>query len=268
MNNGRRNDAIVMTTAAAALHSAGELLSPGSEALVDITIFVSCYNEADFIVDTLDTIVAAFAQTELSYEIVVIDDVSKDNSVELVEGYIARHPELKIVLRRNGANRGLAQNYVDGAFLGKGRYYRLICGDNAEPIDTIVAVLREVGKADMVLPYYVSAAGKSLFRRALSNAYSRLVNLISGHSIHYYNGLAIHSRYNIMRWHPTTRGFGFQAEIICMLLAEGATYVEVPVRTVELKGGKSRALTMRNWLSVSHTLVTIVMRRLSNWVYR
>ncbi len=268
MMNVRRNDAIVMTQAAAALHSSSELLAPGSEALIDITIFVSCYNEAEFIVDTLDSIVAAFAQTELSFEIIVIDDVSRDNSPELVETYIARHPELRIVLRRNGLNRGLAQNYVDGAFLGKGRYYRLICGDNAEPVDTIVAVLKEVGKADMLLPYYVTAEGKSLFRRLLSGAYSRLVNLISGNSIHYYNGLAIHSRYNIMRWHPTTRGFGFQAEIVCMLLAEGASYREVAVRTVELKGGKSRALTVKNWLSVTHTLVTIVMRRLSNWVYR
>lgn len=267
MMNDRR-DAIVMTQSAAALHSASELLSPGSDALVDITIFVSCYNEADFIVDTLDTIVAAFEQTNHSFEIVVIDDVSTDNSPQLVEGYIARHPELKIVLRRNARNRGLAQNYVDGAFLGKGRYYRLICGDNAEPIDTITAVLDGIGRADMILPYYVTAEGKSWFRRTLSGAYSKLVNLISGNSIHYYNGLAIHSRYNIMRWHPTTRGFGFQAEIVCMLLAEGATYEEIPVRTVELKGGKSRALTFKNWLSVSHTLVTIVMRRLSNWVYR
>jgi glycosyltransferase involved in cell wall biosynthesis len=268
MMNGRRDDAIVMTQAAAALHSAGELLTPGREAMVDLSIFVSCYNESEFILDTLETIVAACGQTELNFEIIVIDDVSKDNSAALVEGYIAKHPELKIILRRNGRNRGLAQNYVDGAFLGKGRYYRLICGDNAEPIDTITAVLSQVGKADMLLPYYVTAEGKSWFRRTLSAAFSKLVNLLSGNNIHYYNGLAIHTRHNVMRWHTITRGFGFQAEIICMLLAEGATYQEVAVRTVELKGGKSRALTLRNWLSVAHTLINVVMRRLSNWVYR
>lgn len=261
-------DSIVMTDAARTIQSEAELLKPGTTGPVDITIFVSCYNESEFIVDTLDTIVAAFAQTSLSYEIIVIDDVSKDNSVALVETYIATHPHLNIVLRKNGRNRGLAQNYVDGAFLGKGRYYRLICGDNAEPIDTITTVLGEVGKADMLLPYYVTAEGKSWFRRTLSGTYSKIVNVLSGHRIHYYNGLAIHDRYNVMRWHPITRGFGFQAEIVCMLLAEGASYREIPVRTVELKGGKSRALTIKNWLSVTHTLVNIVARRLSNWVYR
>jgi glycosyltransferase involved in cell wall biosynthesis len=257
-----------MTPAAREQHVADDLLVPGTVAPVDITIFVSCYNESEYIVATLDTIVAAFREVSLSYEIIVIDDVSRDNSVALVEGYISTHPELRIALRRNGRNRGLAQNYVDSAFLGKGRYHRLICGDNAEPIDTIVAVLKEVGKADMLLPYYVTAEGKSWFRRTLSGTYSKIVNLLSGNHIHYYNGLAIHSRYNVMRWHPVTRGFGFQAEIVCMLLAEGASYVEIPVRTVELKGGKSRALTVKNWLSVTHTLFTISIRRLSNWVYR
>jgi glycosyltransferase involved in cell wall biosynthesis len=257
-----------MTGAARVAHSEAELLSPGKNAATDITVFVSCYNEEAFIVDTLDTIVAAFRIVPLSYEIVVIDDVSSDRSVQLVEDYILRHPDISIVLRKNGRNRGLAQNYVDGAFLGKGRYYRLICGDNAEPVDTITAVLRETGKADMILPYYVTAEGKSWMRRQLSSAFSRLVNLLSGNSIQYYNGLAIHARHKVMRWHPVTRGFGFQAEIICMLLAAGATYVEVPVRTVELKGGKSRALTFKNWLSVTHTLANILVRRVSNWVYR
>lgn len=261
-------DRIFMSEAARALHSEGELLAPGADAPIDITIFVSCYNEAEFIVDTLDTIIEAFDGSGLSFEIIVIDDVSRDNSAKLVEDYIAGHPQLRIVLRRNGLNRGLAQNYVEGAFLGKGRYYRLICGDNAEPVDTIKAVLAEIGKAEMLLPYYVTAEGKSWFRRTLSGAYSKIVNLLSGHRIHYYNGLAIHSRYNVMRWHPITRGFGFQAEIVCMLLAEGATYREIPVRTVELKGGKSRALTLKNWLSVTHTLINIVVRRLSNWIYR
>ena len=97
----------------------------------------------------------------------------------------------------------------------------------------MIAVFRQIGQADMVIPYYVSSEGKSLYRRLLSNTYSGLVNLISGFRLHYYNGLAVHLRYNVMRWHPNTRGFGFQADIICMLLDQGFSYKEVPVKTVE-----------------------------------
>jgi glycosyltransferase involved in cell wall biosynthesis len=248
---------ISMTAAAAQLHDRAEMLAPGRTAPIDLTIFVSCYNEEEYIVKTLDPV---------SFEIIIIDDCSSDRSSDLVDDYIRTHPDARIILRRNKVNRGLAQNYLDAAFLGKGKYYRLICGDDAEPKDTMITVFREIGQADMLIPYYVSAEGKSLYRRLLSNAYSGLVNLITGFRLHYYNGLAVHLRYNVMRWHPNTRGFGFQADIICMLLDQGFNYKEIPVRTVERKGGDSKALTFRNFLSVTHTLIDIIIRRIANRV--
>ena len=95
----------------------------------------------------------------------------------------------------------------------------------------------------MIIPYYVTSEGKSLYRRTLSGAYTWLVNMISGFRLRYYNGLAVHLRYNVMRWHPNTRGFGFQADIICMLLEQGFTYKEIPVKTVERRTGGSSALS-------------------------
>ena len=260
---------VVMTPRAAELHTQASVLSPGQVADLDLTIFISCYNEESYICETLDTVHTALAEVGgLGYEIIVIDDCSTDRSAELVEGYIRDHPQERILLRRNKTNRGLAQNYFDAAFMGKGKYYRLICGDNAEPEDTMVAVFREIGQADMLIPYYVTAEGKSLWRRTISGTYSKLINGISGFRLHYYNGLAVHLRYNVMRWHPTTRGFGFQADIICMLLDQGFNYKEVAVRTIERKQGDSKALTFKNMLSVSHTIFDIIVRRISNWVYR
>jgi glycosyltransferase involved in cell wall biosynthesis len=260
---------VAMTPAAARHHDAESVADPARQGALDLTIFVSCYNEQDFIIQTLDTVRAALAEVgTVSYEIVVIDDRSRDRSADLVEAYIGRNPEVPILLRRNRLNRGLAQNYFDAAFIGKGKYYRLICGDDAEPKDTIVAVCRRIGEADMLLPYYVSSEGKSLYRRILSNAYTTLVNLISGYRLHYYNGLAVHLRYNVMRWHPNTRGFGFQADIVCMLLDQGFSHLEVPVKTVERKGAGSEALTFSNMLSVAHTLLDIIVRRISNRVNR
>ena len=261
---------LFMTPAAEQLHNRDEFLDPGQNAPLDLTIMVSCYNERDYIISTLESLTSALAEAGVAkYEVIVVDDTSKDGSPELVREYISAHPQQRILLRQNKVNRGLAQNYFDAAFLGKGKYYRLLCGDDAEPRDTMVAVFRELGKADILIPYYVTSEGKSLYRRMLSNAFSELVNLISGHRLHYYNGLAVHLRYNIMRWHPNTRGFGFQADIMCMLLDQGFSYKEIPVRTVERKGAaNSRALTFRNQLSVAHTLIDLLFRRISHQVYK
>lgn len=259
---------ITLSEAAKNIHTPAKLTSPYDDAPLDLTIFVSCYNEADLIATTLETIRTVMLELPLTYEILVIDDVSKDNSREVVEAYIAAHPETNIVLRKNKHNKGLAQNYFDGAFLGKGKYYRLLCGDNSEPKESLKRIFSEIGTADILVPYYTSSEGKSAYRMFISKTYTFIVNTITGYKFHYYNGLHVHLRYNVMRWHPNTHGFGFQADMLCMLLDQGFTYKEVPVIMVEQRTGKSNAITFKNLLSVGHTLLEILIRRISARVYR
>jgi glycosyltransferase involved in cell wall biosynthesis len=264
----RRWDADISMTAAAAREQTPErLTNPYDPSPIDLTIFVSCYNEADYIVNTLDTVCAAAREVGRSFEIIVIDDGSKDNSRDIVRDYIAAHPDDQIILRANRNNQGLAQNFIDGAFLGRGKYYRLICGDNSEPKETVVKILSAIGQADIIIPYYTSSDGKGLRREVISKTYTAIINLITGYRLHYYNGLAVHLRHNVMRCHPNTRGFGFQAELLCLLLDLGFTAKEVPMVVVERRVGRSNALTLRNLISVSHTIFEIFARRLSRYIY-
>ena len=256
-----------MTAAASRLRDAASITDPYGEPTVDVTLFVSCYNEAGSIADTLDTVVGAAKEAGVSAEILVIDDCSKDDSREVVGRYLSDHPDENVVLVANAKNKGLAQNYLDGAFMGHGKYYRLICGDSAEPRETIVTVLKAIGEADCIVPYHVSVPGRSPSRRIISSAYTTIINAITGNDIHYYNGLAVHLRHNVMRWHTNTRGFGFQAEILCLLIDHGFSYKQIPVHAHELRQGKSNALKLRNMLSVAHTIVEIANRRISSLVY-
>jgi glycosyltransferase involved in cell wall biosynthesis len=259
---------VIITPAAAELHTVDSAIAPGHDCPLDLTIFVSCYNEKLYIIRTLDTLRSALAELKFSYEIIVIDDCSSDGSADLLESYVRANPTERILLRLNRRNIGWAQNYIDGAFIGKGKYYRIICGDASEPKNTMIAVFQEIGTADIIIPYYVTNEGRSWQRGFLSTAYVSLVNLISGFHLKYYNGLPVHLRYNVMRWHSNTRGFGFQADILCLLLEQGFTFKEVPVVAKEQKGGKSTALTLKNSLSIAHTLLDIAIRRIANTVYR
>jgi glycosyltransferase involved in cell wall biosynthesis len=243
--------------------------SPFNDHDPDITVIVTCYNEEPLIADTLANVTAALEETGCSYEVLVVDDLSRDNSVARVREFMQEHPGYPIKLKCNDRNRGLATNYIDTAFAARGKYYRLCCGDNAESKEILVELFRHIGKADIVIPYQNQneVAGKSLFRKLLSNTFTQLVNLISGYKIKYYNGLAIHLRYNVMRWHPSSYGFGFQADMITRLLDEGASYIQVQSSSIDRKGGGSAALTIRNLLSVGHTLLEMTIRRLRRTLY-
>ena len=145
----------------------------------------------------------------------------------------------------------------------------MVCGDNVEPKETLVTVLGQIGQADIVIPYHEQVPGKSALRRAISRFYTVVVNTLSGYHIRYYNGLALHLRYNVMRWGPYSFGFGFQAELITRLLDEGATYVEVPVKASHRqKAGGQSALNWKNALSVTHTLTEILIRRIRRHAFR
>lgn len=258
---------ITLSDASGREQQAERLTNPYDPNPLDLTIFVSCYNEAPYIINTLDTVCQAVSEVGLNFEIIVIDDCSKDNSRELVRNYIASHPDRRIMLRANKHNQGLAQNFIDGAFLGRGKYYRLICGDNSEPKDTIVKILNTIGQADIIVPYYTSSEGKGVRREIISKSYTAIINTLTGNKLHYYNGLAVHLRHNVMRYHPNTRGFGFQAELLCLLIDLGFTVQEVSMVVVERRVGRSNALTLRNLISVAHTIFEIFARRLSRYIY-
>jgi glycosyltransferase involved in cell wall biosynthesis len=257
-----------MTPAAAKLHDAAAVLSPELASALDLTVFVSCYNESQHIAKTLDNVRKALAEIrKLTYEIIIIDDCSTDDSPQVISEYLECYPEERLLFRRNLINIGWAQNYIDAAFIGCGKYFRVVCGDESEPKQTMLDVFSRIGEADILVPYYASTEGRSTYRLALSGAYTAMVNLLSGFRLHYYNGLHVHLRYNVMRWHSNTRGFGFQADILCLLLEQGFSYKEIPVSTIERKKGKSTALSFRNFLSVSHTLFDILIRRIANRVH-
>jgi glycosyltransferase involved in cell wall biosynthesis len=231
---------------------------------LDLTICVPCKNEEKNVVGTLEAIVAAVSEVGCSYEIIVIDDGSTDQTSALVERFQHERPSLPIRLYKNPKNLGLSRTYVNGAFLGRGKYYRYIGGDNAEPKEAIVKILKMMGKADIIIPFHEELVGKSFPRVAVSKLYTFLVNLLSGYSINYYNGCALHLRYNVLRWHSYAYGFGFQADMITRLLQQGATYVQVPVRVGHTNKGRGASpFHIRNIISTGHTLFEIFRRRIN-----
>lgn len=234
---------------------------------IDLTIFVPCYNEEGNIIDTFNTLTAALLKTKLTWEIIVIDDVSVDKSKELICRYIDEHPEYSIRLFARKVNIGLAQNYIDAAFIARGKYLKLVSGDNAEHQKTLEDIFSFLGKADMLIPSYLKVDGRSFMRDLFSKTYTFIVNAFSGYRIKYYNGGALHLTCNVLRWHTDYHGYSFQADIITRLLDQGMSYIEIPGSTHERKTGVSQALKLKNFLSVSHFFLDLLIRRFGR-IYR
>jgi glycosyltransferase involved in cell wall biosynthesis len=243
--------------------------APNQTDEVALTILVPCLNEEGRVVPTLQTIAAAMAELRCSYEVIVVDDGSTDRTFDVVQEFIRSNQHMSVRLHRNPRNLGLARTFVDTAFRGRGKYYRLVCGDNVEPKETMVSICGEMGAADIIAPYYPVLPGKSAMRRFISKLFTLLVNLLSGYALHYYNGCALYRRFHVMRWAPYNYGFGFQADLITLLLEEGATYKEIPVTGSHFtREGGGSPLNFRNFVSTGHTLFEMFLRRVRRVMFR
>lgn len=83
-----------------------------------VSVVVASYNYASVIGETLESILH---QTFRDFEIVVVDDGSRDCSPEIIEKYL-RWPFVRLVMHPGGTNRGLPETLKLGLAKSRGRY--------------------------------------------------------------------------------------------------------------------------------------------------
>lgn len=113
--------------------------------MITLSILIPSYNHAHFIIDTLNSHVE---NNTFSYEIIIIDDGSKDNSVEVIQGWINQHPEIntKFIAREN---RGVTATFNQLIDLAQGKYIRLFGSDDLtypKANEEVVNFLEDSGK--------------------------------------------------------------------------------------------------------------------------
>lgn len=102
-------------------------MSQKDEALPLVSVVAACYNHARFLKETLDSIVA---QTYPNIQLIVTDDASKDNSVAVIQEWMANHPEWNVTLLANPKNEGICKTFNKGLQHSKGKYFQVIACDD------------------------------------------------------------------------------------------------------------------------------------------
>ena len=90
-----------------------------------VSIITPCHNAADTIAETIESVLA---QTYQNWEMIVVDDCSTDNSLQIVEEYCEKDPRIKTIrLDRNGGPAKARNAATEAA---KGRYIAFLDGDD------------------------------------------------------------------------------------------------------------------------------------------
>lgn len=93
-----------------------------------VSAIVLCYNQARFVVECLEAIKA---QNYPNLELIINDDASKDGSMDVIENWLAKNPEIRHVLLRSKVNLGICRSLNNAYRQAKGKYFSGIAADDA-----------------------------------------------------------------------------------------------------------------------------------------
>ena len=126
-----------------------------------ISIIVPVYNIAGYVTRCIDSIVT---QRYSNIQILVVNDGSSENSLEIIEKKYAANNRIKIINKPNG---GLSSARNTGLRLATGDYILFVDGDDwieENTLEILVETLRKNGGADIVEFGYATTNGHDMLK--------------------------------------------------------------------------------------------------------
>lgn len=112
-----------------------------------VSIIVPVYNVEKFITETMDCVCR---QTYENWELLLVEDGSRDNSVAVIEEYLQKSGDGRIRLIRQPSNMGAAKARNRGLAEAKGRYIAYLDADDLwvpEKLEKELGFMQEKGAA-------------------------------------------------------------------------------------------------------------------------
>jgi glycosyltransferase involved in cell wall biosynthesis len=213
-------------------------------------VIVPAYNEEQRLPASLDRITSFLAAEHFGeYEIIVVDDGSRDSTAALVERYSAAHPSVRLV--RNPGNRGKGYAVRNGMLAARGEWRLFSDADLSSPIEDLFrlfAAAREGRAAIAIGSRALDRSLVSVHQSALREYSGKLFNVV----VRIFSGLPFRDTqcgFKLYRRDAAEAifplqlldGFSFDVEDLFIARRLGFRAVEVPVRWANAEGTKVSA---------------------------
>jgi glycosyltransferase involved in cell wall biosynthesis len=221
---------------------------PGSVSPVDrprYSIVVPAYNESARLPAALQQILDHVHQQHWNVEVVVVDDGSRDDTVEVARRFAAEHPEVRVI--RNPGNQGKGYAVRNGMLQARGEVMLFTDADLSSPISEaskLFAALEagaDVAIGSRWLDPSLQFRRQSLQRRMLSRIYHFYLRLLLRFPYRDTQcGFKAFTRSAAEIIFPLqlVRRWGFDPEVLYLAHRHGMKVAEIPVKWGHDEGSK------------------------------
>jgi dolichyl-phosphate beta-glucosyltransferase len=229
---------------------AGSRLQRKEDRQVDLSIVIPGYNESARLPKTILETVTWGANSKLSYEILFVDDGSKDDTLSIVQMFARLAENIRFI---SCPHLGKGSAVRMGMLNAAGRNVLFMDADGATPLTEIPRLITrlQIG-ADVVIGSRVAQQPgeiqviTSLRRRLIGRIFSGFVNIVAmpgfadtqcGFKL--FRGDVVRNIFSRQRMN----GFAFDVEILFIATRLGYTVEEVPINWVNQAGSKVNLVT-------------------------
>lgn len=216
-----------------------------------LSVILPAYNEAHRLLPYLQAIIKYLNRQGRSYEVLVVDDGSTDDTCALVQRVAAQHPTVRLI--RLPRNRGKGAAVRAGMRAATGAWRLFADADGATPIEELERLMAAIADgADLAIgsrtlasrdPRYRVQA--RLHRTLLGGLFNRIVRHLGIRGIHdtqcgfkLFRDTVAEDLFSVAR----TDGYGFDLELLYVAQRRGYRIAEIPINWADQPGSKVRVL--------------------------
>ena len=143
---------------------------------IDLSLVIPAFNEELRLLPTLERLHAHLSARPMSYEILVVDDGSRDKTREVVEAAAARFPNLTLLCQRS--NRGKGAAVRRGMLAARGRIRIMWDADCSMPPEELPRLVAPIvaGTAEIAIGSRYAKGAKTVKQPSYRVIWSRLCN--------------------------------------------------------------------------------------------
>lgn len=205
----------------------------------ELSVIIPAYNEEALIVSTLDCLQSYFSRRPESFEILVVDDGSRDKTVELVRQLQKNRDNLRLLV--NPQNRGKGFSIQRGVLESRGQIIIFTDADLPYELDAVDGFLQALRKncdlaiGSRVLPG-AEVRGVPLLRYVAGQIFSWMVQAVLFQGLPDtqcgFKSFRAEAAREIFR-RLTIGGFGFDVEMLFIARKRRYAIQPVPVHMIE-----------------------------------
>lgn len=239
-----------------------------------ISVVMPAFNESEHIVKNLKEVVDTFASFSYSFEVIVVDDGSHDNTYLYAARVLLQHPELVRIVRYD-KNQGKGNALIAGTSYATGEYVVFLDADmDLHPSQLpLFFEMMDVQGADAVIGskrHELSSVNYPLIRQIYSNGYYAMIRLLFGLPLKdTQTGLKVFKRRVLLDIFPRVlaKRFAFDIEVLANAHRLGYKIVDAPV-TLHFQRCYNRISLRHVWVIFVDTLAIFYRMKIRRYYDR